>query len=254
MKKPNVRLGTAGWSIPKHFGDYFPGNEPHLVRYAARFPAAEINSSFHKLHRPSTYSRWAASVPDRFRFSVKVPKTITHEMRLIGTTDALDTFLAEARHLGGKLGPLLVQLPPSLAFSADAATQFFRVLRERFDGDVALEPRHASWFTPEAETLLQTSRIARVAAHPDPIGITGALTPGGWNGLSYFRLHGAPRVYYSTYEEPFLADLVKRLQDAARTSAVWCIFDNTASGAALGNCADVLRLMQSADRCREERE
>ena len=110
----NVRIGCAGWSIPKEHGDRFPEEGTHLARYAARFPAVEINSSFYKPHRPTTYARWAASVPADFRFSVKVPKVATHERRLVDADDVLDSFLAEATQLGDKLGPLLVQLPPSL--------------------------------------------------------------------------------------------------------------------------------------------
>src|SRR5690349_23923685 len=115
-----VRVGTAGWSIPARFADAFPGTGSHLERYARRFDAAEINSSFYRPHRPETYARWAASVPDGFRFAVKVPREVTHRRRLAGAADVLDRFLGEAGALGEKLGPLLVQLPPSLAF--DAAT------------------------------------------------------------------------------------------------------------------------------------
>src|SRR4051794_4940689 len=125
----HVRIGCAGWSIPKEYGDRFPAEGTHLERYAARFPAVEINSSFYKPHRPTTYARWAESVPEDFRFSVKVPKLATHERRLADVGDVLDRFLAEAPGLGDRLGPLLVQLPPSLSFTAEAAERFFAALR-----------------------------------------------------------------------------------------------------------------------------
>src|SRR5438067_4991367 len=130
-------VGCAGWSIPKPHAGHFPAAGSHLARYAGRFPAVEINSSFYRPHRPATYARWAASVPPDFRFSVKVPKLATHERRLVDTDDVLDAFLGEATQLGDKLGPLLVQLPPSLSFSADVAAAFFAALRDRFDGLVA---------------------------------------------------------------------------------------------------------------------
>ena len=187
----NVRVGCAGWSLPKEYSDQFPAGGTHLARYAARFPAVEINSSFYRPHRPATYSRWAASVPADFRFSVKVPKVATHERRLIDVNDVLDRFLAEATQLGDRLGPLLVQLPPSLSFSPDNAERFFASLRDRFDGDVALEPRHASWFEPAADRLITRYRVARVAA--DPSVVPAAAEPGGWNGFAYYRLHGSPR-------------------------------------------------------------
>ncbi len=120
-----IRVGCAGWSLPKEQSDRFPSEGSHLARYAVRFPAVEINSSFYKPHRPDTYSRWAESVPADFRFSVKVPKVISHERRLVDANDVLDRFLGEATELGDRLGPLLVQLPPSLSFSADIAGRFF---------------------------------------------------------------------------------------------------------------------------------
>ena len=151
---PTVYVGTAGWSLPREAQPHFPAEGTHLTRYAARFPAVEINSSFYRPHRPATYARWAESVPEDFRFSVKVPKAITHTARLADAEALLDAFLAEASALGAKLGCLLVQLPPSLAFDEETAGAFFRALRERYEGPVACEPRHPTWFDAPAEALL----------------------------------------------------------------------------------------------------
>jgi len=248
---PDVRVGTAGWTIPKALADRFSSTGSHLERYAQRFGAVEINSSFYRSHQPSTYARWAASVPEGFQFAVKVPKEITHVRRLVLTSTStplshdteeesgvsaspLDDFLAETSALGAKLGPWLVQLPPSLAFDTVTADAFFAALRERFAGNVACEPRHASWFTSEADALLNEYRIARVAA--DPALHPLAAQPGGWSGLVYYRLHGSPRTYYSAYALDFLDDLAKKLLRVAASGVpVWCIFDNTASGAATDN-------------------
>ncbi len=234
----NFCIGCAGWSLPKEHGDHFPAEGTHLSRYAARFPAVEINSSFYRPHRGATYARWAASVPADFRFSVKVPKAATHERRLVDTSDVLDRFLEEATQLGDRLGPLLVQLPPSLGFSVDVAAAFFAALRDRFDGELALEPRHPSWFEAAADRLVTGYRVARVAA--DPAVVPAAAEPGGWDGLVYYRLHGSPKVYYSEYPEDYLEALAKALNHAGRSARVWCIFDNTALGAATVNALDLL--------------
>jgi uncharacterized protein YecE (DUF72 family) len=234
-----VYVGCAGWNLPRDEQPRFPAEGTHLERYAARFPAVEINSSFYRPHRPSTYARWADSVPEDFRFSVKVPRAITHAARLVDAGEPLDRFLGEAASLGAKLGCLLVQLPPSLAFEEDRAAAFFRTLRERHDGAVACEPRHPTWFEAPAGALLAEWRIARVAA--DPARVAPAGEPGGWGELVYHRLHGSPRVYYSEYPPAYLAALAASLAGAARRSVpVWCIFDNTASGAATGNALDLL--------------
>jgi uncharacterized protein YecE (DUF72 family) len=223
-----IRIGCAGWTLPADLQQEFPPGESHLQRYAQVFPASEINSSFHRPHRPSTYQRWADSVPPDFAFSVKVPKAITHAARLAQPEAALDAFLAEAGTLGRRLQCLLVQLPPSLAFDAPVA--------------VALEPRHASWFTPDVHAWLAGHRIARVLA--DPVRHAPGQSPGGWPGLVYLRLHGSPRVYYSSYETQVLQALAVRLREAADAGAdVWCIFDNTAGQAAAGNALTLQRLV-----------
>jgi uncharacterized protein YecE (DUF72 family) len=243
MTKASFRIGTAGWSVPSQYLDQVPPGGSHLQRYARRLNAAEINSSFYRPHRRTTYQRWAQSVPDDFRFSVKVPKAITHEAGLADCGALLDRFVHEVMGLGDKLAVLLVQLPPTSTLSKRLASGFFRDLRDRIDTDVVLEPRHASWFAPGVDSWLAKRRIARVAA--DPARIAGAGEPGGWNKLAYYRWHGSPRIYYSTYGAAALKALKRRLEDdRARASSAWCIFDNTASGAALGNALTLTRSLQ----------
>ena len=231
-------MGCAGWSLPRSEHAEFPDAGSHLERYASRFDAVEINTSFHRPHRPTTYARWSAGVPSSFRFSVKIPRTITHGLRLQQAGDLLETFLAEVTGLGDKLGCLLVQLPPSLSFEPAVAADFFMDLRARLSVPVACEPRHPSWFAPPVDSLLQEMRVMRVAA--DPSCVPEAAEPGGWRGGNYYRLHGSPRVYYSAYSEEYLAGLVSRIQeDAAEGRTVWCIFDNTTLGAATRNALDL---------------
>jgi uncharacterized protein YecE (DUF72 family) len=236
-------IGTAGWAIKKLHAAAFPQAGSHLERYAAVFAAVEINSTFHRPHRASTFTRWAASVPPSFRFSVKLPKAITHELRLVEALAPTDAFLEQVRCLGDRLGCLLVQLPPSLEWNAAIATAFFDALRERHAGDIALEPRHASWFTREPGQMLIERRIACVAADPPH----GCLTvePGGWDGLAYFRLHGSPRMYYSDYDRAALAELAARMQALANSAKpCWCIFDNTALGAATPNALALQEMLR----------
>jgi uncharacterized protein YecE (DUF72 family) len=229
-----IYIGTAGWSIPRPNQHSFPAGESLLARYAQVLPAVEINSTFYRQHRASTFERWAATVPRAFRFSVKIPNTITHDQRLTRSAKLLKTFLADLAPLGSRLGCLLVQLPPSLAFDARVAQSFFTVLRKQFDGGVALEPRHVTWFTDPSDRLLKKFKVARVAANPPRA--EGDEEPGGWPGLAYFRLHGSPRIYYSSYEDVYLKALASRLKKlrSARVPT-WCIFDNTTLGAATSN-------------------
>lgn len=234
-------IGTAGWTVPALHAPEFSGEGSQLERYAGRFNAVEINSSFHRPHRRQTYERWARSTPDEFCFSVKVPKTITHGARLAECGDLLDRFASEVTGLGDKLGVLLVQLPPKLAFDASVAGPFFRNLQSRIAAPIAVEPRHPSWFAPGTDGWLAERRIARVAA--DPARVLAAGEPGGWDGLVYYRLHGSPRMYYSAYDQAALVALRGHLDEScARGIPTWCIFDNTAAGAALGNALELMSL------------
>ncbi|MBA1183541.1 DUF72 domain-containing protein [Stutzerimonas nitrititolerans] len=236
-----IFLGTAGWSLPREHWAAFASEGSQLQRYAGRFAAVEIDSSFYRPHRPATYAKWAESVPAAFRFCVKVPKQITHERRLIDCDELLARFLSECGELGEKLGCLLLQLPPSLALDPASAARFVDVLRARHEGPVVIEPRHRSWL--DAETLLQQARIARVAADPAPFA--EAARPGGWTGFRYYRLHGSPRIYYSAYGDDRLASLTERLVEAPKGVDTWCIFDNTASGAAVADALHMQRLLSA---------
>jgi uncharacterized protein YecE (DUF72 family) len=237
-----VYIGRAGWSLSRAEQAHVPAEGTSILeRYARRFLAVEINSSFYRPHRPTTYARWSACVSPEFRFSVKIPKRVTHELRLVGTEPVLDAFLAEATHLGEQLGPLLVQVPPSFAYEERVARGFFEALRARHEGAVAFEPRHSTWFTDDVDQLLVELRIARVAA--DPTRVPAAGEPAGWPGIVYYRLHGSPRVYYDKYDDAYMEALAARLRAhiASSNAPVWCIFDNTALGAATFNAVDLMK-------------
>jgi uncharacterized protein YecE (DUF72 family) len=237
-----LRIGTAGWTIPSAAAEAFPEEGTGLERYCARFACAEINSSFHRPHRAARGERWAASVPHGFRFSAKLSKAITHSRKLVDSGELLAAQLEEMRLLGHKLGVILVQLPPSLAFDAALAGRFFGELRERWEAAVACEPRHPSWFEADADALLVALRIARVAA--DPALAEAAGSPGGWRGLSYYRLHGSPVRYRSSYDDGRLEAYAERLAaERGQGREPWCIFDNTASSAATGDALKLARLL-----------
>ena len=232
----SMRVGIAGWSTFSTMAKVLqlPVTGTQLERYAAYFSTVEINSSFYRPHRRTTYMRWAASVPPAFRFSVKLPRTITHEHRLVDCQALIDRFVEETDGLGEKRGPVLVQFPPSFAYPGDIAVRFFHELRTRLAGAIVVEPRHASWFQPAIDQMLAGLQISRVAA--DPARPAPAAQPGGWGGLAYFRLHGTPQIYKSRYTHEVIeahAKVVAAL--AARGTEGWTIYDNTTYGAAVQN-------------------
>jgi uncharacterized protein YecE (DUF72 family) len=245
-------IGTAAWSLPRALASAFPGEGQHLERYARRFACAEINSSFYRPHAIDTYARWAAMTPPHFRFAVKLPRAITHDARLRGARVPLQEFLAQAAGLGDRLGVLLVQLPPSLPWEAGVARRFFGLLGESWNGPLACEPRHASWFEPAADVALARMRVGRVAA--DPALRPEAARPGGWLGpngdgvgaLLYYRWHGSPRMYWSAYDQRWLAQQAVHLAAWPAGGVPWVIFDNTAGGAATANALALQSLAAAA--------
>lgn len=234
-----VRIGCAGWSLPAAQRARFGAGDSVLAAYATRLDAVEINSSFYRPHRRATYQRWAASVPAQFRFSVKLPRAITHDAGLRGAGPMLDAFLAQAGGLGDKLGALLVQLPPSLRFDAAVAARFFAMLARRTDAAVVCEPRHRSWFDPRAQEALRRHGVQRAGVDP-AVPVAAAAAPSPHGRLRYWRWHGSPRTYYSEYGQTRLAAMAAAVRAQAAVES-WCIFDNTAAGHAV---ADALRLRE----------
>lgn len=230
-------IGTAAWSITRSSAHRFATEGSSLTRYASVFDGVEINSSFYKKHKPETWQRWAASVPDRFRFAVKVSKRVTHELRLKNAEADFDMFLHDVRLLGDRLGPILLQLPPTLTFDEDVASGFFDHVRKVFDGRVVIEPRHRSWADAAASQLLAHHGIVRVVADPAVMEREGEAQ----GGFLYLRLHGSPKIYYSEYDDERIRVYARLLAQAPADS--WCIFDNTASGAALVNALEMLDIM-----------
>lgn len=237
-----VHVGIAGWSIRKEHTHLFGGDGTHLERYASRFDAVEINSSFYKSHKRETYQKWAKSVPARFRFSVKAPKFLTHERCLEETGEPLAQFVHEIGGLGRKLGCVLVQLPPGLAYEPRTVETFFTAIRARHRGPLVCEPRHPTWFTGAADRRLDAHGVGRVGADPPCAEDSGE--PSASPKVVYYRLHGSPDMYYSSYDASYLDRLADRLRHIRRVPA-WCVFDNTARGAATLNAIGLLERLSA---------
>jgi uncharacterized protein YecE (DUF72 family) len=223
--------------MPATLSDKSPEAQSHLEQYSQYFDAVEINSSFYRPHRRHSYERWGASVPSSFRFAVKMPKLITHERRLSRCTEELSAFLHGVEGLGEKLGVLLVQLPASVVFDEKVTRDFLELLAGQTTAKIVCEPRSPSWFVSAAEDLLAQFRVTRVSAHPVPWHCPAKALKEG--DFAYLRLHGAPRIYYSSYSPEFLRGISSQISGGAH-GETWCIFDNTAQGAAWPNARSLL--------------
>jgi uncharacterized protein YecE (DUF72 family) len=239
------RVGTAGWANPSHQQAIREAGLSHLQHYAQRFNCVEINSSFYRLHRRATYERWARDTESDFRFAVKVPKAISHDAALRCPPEELDEFLESVQGLGAKLAVLLLQLPPQSEFQLGVARRFFGQLRDRIEVSVVCEPRHPSWAATSAARLLREFKISWVSADPERV----SRAPGRDEGFRYYRLHGSPRLYWSSYADAELRSLANQMtQEQRRIPQLWCIFDNTAAGAAWLNAQSLNALLHTVRR------
>ncbi len=226
-------IATAAWSIPRAVAAAFPEEGSGLARYAAVFSGVEVNSTFYRRHKTSTFERWAASTPAGFRFAVKLPREITHERAMKDIGQPFGVFLQDIAPLGEKRGPLLCQLPPSLRFDRERFEAAFAAMRALDQGPIMIEVRHRSWASEEALALLRRYAIDRVLADPALVWPASDFR----ELPHYVRLHGKPRVYYSSYSDAEIRAFAELLGPDS-----WCVFDNTASGAAIENALTMLGL------------
>src|SRR6201996_3417025 len=190
-----IQAGIAGWANPPSYKTHRSAPQSHLAYYAEHFSCVEINSSFYRPHRKSTYQTWKSATPASFRFSVKMPRAITHECALRHAGREITEFFDGIEALQPKLGAVLIQLPPSLEFSAALVRAFFKSLPKLGGVRLVCEPRHATWFTGAADALLERLDVSRAAT--DPSAFPAAKRAGGSRAFGYFRWHGSPRMYYS---------------------------------------------------------
>lgn len=253
-----IRVGTSGWTYPYWRGDFYPQGLPQrreLEYSAEQFDTVELNGSFYSLQRPSSYRKWAGEVekarPD-FVFAVKGSRYVTHMRRLKNVRGALANFYASGvLALGAHTGPFLWQLPERQEFDAALLADFFALLPrsmaeaaalaadhdDKISGDRvlteamvdapllhALEPRHVSFESDDALSLLAEHDIAAVTADT---GGRFARLDADTAGFSYVRLHGPEGLYDSAYSPQLIEEWAQALLarcDAGRD--VYVYFDN----------------------------
>ncbi len=228
-------IGCAGWTVPKP--QRSAEKLHHLQDYARYFNAVEINSSFYRNHKLSTYSSWANLVPENFRFAAKLPKLVSHETKFT-QPELISPFLDGIALLGKKCGPVLMQTPPKQEFAKASVEKFLQYLRSRFQGSLVCEPRHASWFNEPAAKILQNFGVSYVLADPSHEDIF--MSEWRHRDPIYIRLHGKPKIYYSEYDPEFLSVLTKKINQSGSAAGMWVIFDNTALGHAFQNAMELI--------------
>ena len=250
-----VRVGVSGWSYDSWRGDFYPADLPRkewLPWISRRFDSLEANGSFYSLLSPSTYGAWYERTPRDHRIALKGSRFITHNKKLGNARGALANFLASGiLALREKLGPILWQLSSRQVFDRDRLEGFLALLPRdtrtaaklaaEHDGRVAepflgvdrnrrirhaLEPRHVSFFEPEATAVLRRARIPLVVSHASRWPMHEERTA----GFTYVRLHGSPDTYASGYTDEQLDDWAHKVGAWAAKGDVYVYFDNDARG------------------------
>ena len=185
MRSGAIHIGTSGWHYKHWKGNFYPEKLPQgemLRYYAGRFTTVEINNTFYRMPTESMLAQWAQQVPDDFSFTLKAPRRITHELRLVGAETHVAEFVRRAGTLGSKLGVLLFQLPPYLKKDLPRLQAFLDLLPAATR--VAMEFRHDSWRDDEVHQTLR-GRAAILCVTDTDEGETPYVTTADWG---YLRL------------------------------------------------------------------
>jgi uncharacterized protein YecE (DUF72 family) len=234
-----VLVGTSGWQYRDWRGRFYPeglAQAKWLEHYAGQFATVESNNAFYRLPEPHTFAAWAARTPPDFVMAVKASRFLTHVKRLRDPDEPVRRFLDHAGHLGAKLGPVLLQLPPTL--KADLGV--LREALERFPRQVrvAVEPRHESWFSDQTHALL-TDQGAALCLADTPRRRSPVWRTSGW---SYLRFHEGTATPRPCYGERVLVRWAEALAGTWGPEAdVYVYFNNDPGGCAVRDAARFAR-------------
>jgi len=224
-------LGTSGW----HYGDwrerFYPSGVPQrawLEHYARRFATVESNNAFYRLPEGDRFAAWAQSTPDDFVMAVKMSRYLTHIKRLREPEEPVSRFLDRVQHLGGKLGPVLLQLPPTLR--ADLGLLDAVLTRFPAEVRVAVEFRHESWWTAKTRALLESYASALCLADRGSKPVAPLWRTADW---TYLRLHAGAASPAPCYGRAALATWTERLGEQFRDVDAYVYFNNDPGGCAL---------------------
>lgn len=238
-----ILLGTSGWQYKDWRGVLYPTGVPQnqwLATYAAGFGTVENNNAFYRLPARELFERWRDMTPGGFVMAVKASRYLTHIKRLADPEEPVERLMRSANGLGKHLGPVLLQLPPTLKVDTERLDRCLRA----FPGDVrvAVEPRHDSWWIDEVRDLLTERRAALCWA--DRIGrpVTPLWRTAGW---VYVRFHEGAATPWPSYGDQALRSWAGRIP-ADETAYVY--FNNDPGGAAVRNAIRFAELARRAGR------
>lgn len=236
-------IGTSGWQYRDWRGAFYPQQLPQrlwLDYYAQRFPTAEVNNTFYRLPERKAFENWAETVPAGFRMAAKMSRYLTHIKRLQEPAEPVQRFLDRSAGLDGRLGPVLLQLPPNLRAAPDALDETLARFPKTIQ--VAVEPRHDSWWTDETRSVLERHNAALCWADRK----NRILNP-PWRtaDFGYLRLHDGTSRRPMSYGTRAIDSWLRRLSEYYDDSCdVYVYFNNDPGCAAIDNASTMIRRAQ----------
>jgi uncharacterized protein YecE (DUF72 family) len=239
-----LHIGTSGWSYKDWVGIIYPEktkSTDFLKHYSQHFPCTEINNSFYHIPQRRFVEKWMNETPEHFLFCPKIYRGITHFRKLKNGEELLMGYWSRWEGFERRLGPFLIQLPPSLAFNADVVEEFYQLLKSGPELKYALEARHVSWFTDESLLLMHKYNIAFA------IGDAGKRFPYYETVTSdtvFLRMHGREILYATLYTEEEMWEISRKVADWLKENLeVWVFFNNTMFGFALENARQMKEMV-----------
>jgi uncharacterized protein YecE (DUF72 family) len=239
-------VGTSGWQYASWRGPFYPAGlaqRQWLASYAERFPTVEVNNAFYRLPEERTFADWRAQVPGDMRVAVKVSRYLTHVKRLRDPAEPVARFWSRAQALGRKLGPVLLQLPPTLRADADALAAVLAEFPK--PARVVVEPRHDSWWCDEIAEVLRTHSAALCWADRRGRPVTPLWRTADFG---YLRLHEGTAQPRPRYGRAALDSWLDRLSSTfdSRAEDLYVFFNNDTGAAAVADAAAMIDQARAA--------
>ena len=233
-----IRIGTSGWNYQDWDGLFYPHDirqKDWLSYYAQSFNTVEINTTFYHLPSEESVAHWYEQVPDKFQFSVKASRYITHLKHLRDPESSLVLFLEKAGQIKEKLGPILFQLPPRWHPDPERLNQFVALLPGNLR--YVFEFRNAEWYCEKVLTILNEAGCALcIHDHKD-----GASDRDNSADFAYIRLHGSSFSKDGCYEKAEITQWADRLKQLEKKHGdVYCYFNNDWQGYAVQNAQQLI--------------
>ncbi|MBD0333252.1 MAG: DUF72 domain-containing protein [Chitinophagaceae bacterium] len=246
MPEKKYHIGTSGWSYPHWKEIFYPIDLPAtqwLTFYAKTFDITEINTSFYHLPKHQTVLNWAAKVPKGFKFCPKISRYLTHMKKLKDPEESLENFFEVFESIVRVLGPVLVQLPPSLKFNYDRTEYFYKLLKKQYRKyEFVMEVRHNTWLHDDSLNLMSKYNIGLV------ISQSGNVFPYSEMVTAknvYVRFHGPGYLYASEYSEEMLNDFATKFKKwIKRGHVIWAFFNNDVHGYAFRDAQRLMNMMK----------